>query len=329
VETLFLILGPIAFFVALGAHKRITALEERLKDVERALQVLAREVALLRRSASGQAPKSVGPEASALDASQPVSADQQPPTQPTTQEPQPVPGAPTVPPIPAPAATGWSPALPSSRGGLEEELGTRWVVWVGGLALALGGILLVRYSIERDFFGPGVRVLLGMLLAAALISSGEWFRRGEIQLGLDAAPSAHIPSVLTAAGTTTAFATIYAAHALYDFIGPGVAFVLLGLAGVATMLASALHGPALAGLGLVGAFLTPLLVSSPTPNPWPVVLYLAAVAGAAFGLARLRHWLWLAVAVVAGVGTWGLLLLTSSEGRELTWTWAAMVHSGL
>ena len=28
---------------------------------------------------------------------------------------------------------------------LEERLGTRWAVWVGGLALALGGLLLVRY----------------------------------------------------------------------------------------------------------------------------------------------------------------------------------------
>ena len=38
---------------------------------------------------------------------------------------------------------------------IETALGTRWAVWVGGLALALGGIFLVRYSIEAGFFGPG------------------------------------------------------------------------------------------------------------------------------------------------------------------------------
>ena len=50
----------------------------------------------------------------------------------------------------------------------EERFGTQWVVWVGGLALALGGIFLVRYSIEQGLLGPGVRVVLGALLALAL-----------------------------------------------------------------------------------------------------------------------------------------------------------------
>ena len=59
----------------------------------------------------------------------------------------------------------------------EERLGTQWAVWVGGIALALGGIFLVRYSIEQGLLGPGVRVALGALLAAALIIAGEWARR--------------------------------------------------------------------------------------------------------------------------------------------------------
>ncbi len=48
------------------------------------------------------------------------------------------------------------------------------VAWVGGLALALGGIFLVRYSIEQDLIGPGVRIFLGALLAVGLIAAGEW-----------------------------------------------------------------------------------------------------------------------------------------------------------
>ena len=151
---------------------------------------------------------------------------------------------------------------------LEERLGTRWAVWVGGLALALGGVLLVRYSIEQGVFGPGVRVALGALFALALVAAGEWFRRSERDAPVGAIPAAHIPSILTAAGTVSAFGTVYAAHALYQFIGPAAAFVLLGAIGIATMLAAALHGPALAGLGLA----VPLSCrcssspSSPTPG---------------------------------------------------------------
>ena len=76
------------------------------------------------------------------------------------------------------------------------------------------------------------------------------------------ADNAHIPSILTAAGTTVAYATIYAAYALYDFLVPGTAFVLLGIVALATLAAALLHGPALAALGQVGAFVAPLLVAA-------------------------------------------------------------------
>jgi uncharacterized membrane protein len=123
-----------------------------------------------------------------------------------------VPPPPSVPSVPAPGEPAPDPQ--PAGVGLEERLGTRWAVWVGGFALALGGVLMVRYSIEQGIFGPGVRVALGALLALALVTAGEWFRRSEAGLGIDTIPQAHIPGVLTAAGTVTAFGTIYAAHAL-------------------------------------------------------------------------------------------------------------------
>ena len=215
-------------------------------------------------------------------------------------------------------------AAASSAPSFEEWVGTRWAVWVGGAALAVGGIFLVKYSIEAGLIGPTTRIILGALFALALIGAGEWMRRGERTLPIDIVPSAHIPGILTAAGTVVLFGTIYAAHALYGLIGPGAAFVLLGAAGLAAMLASALHGPALAGLGLVGAMVTPLLVSSSAPNPWPVVLFLAVVSASAFALARLRRWLWLALVSVAGVVLWGLAI-TQMAGD--TWVWAAFVHT--
>ena len=89
------------------------------------------------------------------------------------------------------------------------------------------------------------------------------------------------------------------------------------------MLAAALHGPALAGLGLAGAFVVPLLVESQQPNPWPLVIYLAVVAGAAYALARLRRWLWLAAAAVAGAVIWGLALTGSRRPRTAHSLWAS------
>ena len=71
------------------------------------------------------------------------------------------------------------PRRPRQPIGFEERFGTRWVVWVGGVALALGGVFLVRYTIQQGLIGPGVRIALGALLAAALVAAGEWARRQE------------------------------------------------------------------------------------------------------------------------------------------------------
>lgn len=207
------------------------------------------------------------------------------------------------------AQTPAEPARPAEKpraAGFEERLGTQWVVWAGGLALALGGFFLVRYSIEQGWFGPGTRVLLAGVVALIAIVAGEWARRNELQTGVAGIPSAHIPSVLTAAGTAIAFADGYAAYALYGFLNAVTAFVVLGLIALGTLAAALLHGPALAGLGLVGAYITPLIVSTEEPSYWALYLYLAVVTAASFALARLRHWRWLAITAVVLSTLWTL-----------------------
>src|SRR3954471_1362106 len=232
--------------------------------------------------------------------------------------PQPVPPPPAPEPTPAPiaqAAAGEPPSAPEAAAppplepaaaaepervvSFEEKFGTRWTVWIGGVALALGGIFLVKYSIEAGLIGPGLRLFFGALLAAALVTGGEWARRQKQFAGFVAIPAADIPSILTAAGTTVAYATVYAAYGLYGFLDPAFAFVLLGAVALATLGAALLHGPALAALGLVGAFVTPLLVASTAPNYWALYIYLALVTAAAFALALMRLWQWLALIAVA------------------------------
>lgn len=194
----------------------------------------------------------------------------------------------------------------AAKPGLEERLGTRWVVWIGGLTLALGGLFLVRYSIEQGLIGPGVRVLLASLFAAGLLAAGEWTRRKETATATGPLPIANIPAILTAAGTVVAFGTVYASYALYDFLAPASAFILLGIVAMCTLAAALLHGPALAGLGIAAAFVTPVLVSSEKPDFWALYIYLAIVTGAAFALARVRLWRWLAITTVAFALLWTL-----------------------
>jgi uncharacterized membrane protein len=311
-------LGPIGFFLTLGLRARLAAVEG-LRE-----RVSALEAERLVSSAKAQAAPDSTPERPPVDAERaaPMAPSTSPDLDALHASPPPVDAATEIPRARAPAmnpddASGVPPPpfvpppLPPAprKIGFEEKLGARWAVIVGGIALALGALLLVKYSIESGFFGPGLRVLGGLALGIGLVAAGEVLRRRD-RLAASAVQGVPIPSVLTGAGTVAAFGSLYAAHALYGFIGPGPAFILLGALGVATMFAAALHGPALAGLGLIGALGAPILVRSNTPNPWPVVLFVAVVCASAYGLARVRRWLWLAFAAAVGAAAWqGLLLL--------------------
>jgi uncharacterized membrane protein len=131
------------------------------------------------------------------------------------------------------------------------------------------------------------------------------------------ARNAYVPGILTAAGAFTLFAVTYAAHGIYGFIGPALAFGTMGAIGLATIAASLVHGPALAGLGLAGSYLTPVLVASSAPNPWALFVFLAIILATTGVIARLRDWTLLMGAGFAGAGVWSLLYVGSSYPPDL------------
>jgi uncharacterized membrane protein len=353
-----LALGPIAFFSTLGHGRRLREAEAalrataqrltelnvafrearasldrvtaRLAEAETPSRAVPSEVAPAPSVARAEAPSTIASVSGAVaETVVPAAADGAPvtaPSEPTPERPtateetpatQEEPARAAAPPLSPPAR-----AAPAPKQSWEEALGARWTVWVGGVAIALGALLLVRYSIEQGFFGPGARIALGLIIAVALVAAGEYLRRRETAPAVRGVPVAYVPGVLTAAGTVAAFGSIYAAHALYGFIGPGVAFLALGATGLAAMLAAALHGPALAGLGLLGSLVAPLLVASDRPEPWPVVVYVAVVVAAAYWLARARHWLWLALSAAAGGGLWSVVLFVGAQSLDF-------YHAGL
>jgi len=291
-EFLALFIAIVAIFMVRKATMRTEELNARLTQLEMSL---AGTRPVLRTADAASAPP-IAPETATSDIDTAERA-------PTTPPPLPARDTPYQGPVDETAAE--MPAAPAEASpGFEERIGTRWVVWVGGLTLALGGIFLVKYSIEAGLLGPKIRVLLGGLFALALLAVGEVARRKESLSAIAPLPIANIPAILTAAGTAVAFATVYAAYALYGFLAPPVAFVMLGAVALGTLAAALLHGPALAGLGVIGAFVTPVLVSSGKPDYWALYVYIAIVTAAAFGLARIRLWRWLAVTTIVFSGLW-------------------------
>ncbi|MGE7369995.1 DUF2339 domain-containing protein [Neorhizobium sp. NPDC001467] len=316
-------------------EKEIKALQARVTGMSR-LAEETQPAAVVQDLAAGltvpTGVSTVAPEGSAGSAAVlPTSAEGHAHGEPTPAATTPAPAAATVAPTDAISTPPQTPAAGSlaadrpvagpdlaareadERESLESWLGARWAVWVGGIALAFGGLFLVKYTIEAGLLGPAARLGLAALFGLVLMGGGELLRRRAMPALSDRFANAMIPGALTAAGTVTLMGAIFAAHAVYGFIGQTPAFLALALVSLATIGLSLLHGQALAGLGLLASLVTPALVASENPNPGTLFAFLTLVWLAVIAASRIRHWTVVPTLATIGLGLWSLAYLAGVD----------------
>ena len=186
---------------------------------------------------------------------------------------------------------------------------SRWLVWIGGLALALGGYFLVVHAVQQGWLGPTARIVCGVLLGSALTVAGEYVRRRPLQQMIASVRPDYVPQALTAGGLATLFGSFYAAHALYGLISPLSAFILLAAVGIGAFGLSVLQGAFVAILGLLAGFVTPALIPSDAPAAAMLFGYLFIVSAACAAVMWYRPWPWLGYGTVAGSAAWTALWL--------------------
>lgn len=198
---------------------------------------------------------------------------------------------------------------------LEEALAFRWLVWLGGATLALGGVFFVQYSLEHGLISPLVRIALAIGLGGVLVFAGEWFRRRPLRKAIAAIRPDYIPAAITAAGVAILYGGVYAGYALYDLFAPLAAFGLLTLVSLLALSLSLVQGPLIAALGLVGSYAVPLLIGSEEPNYWGLFSYLTVSGAAVLAIVHLRHWWWAALSVLVGSGLWAAVAIPFAVGE--------------
>lgn len=248
--------------------------------------------------------------------------------------------APPPPPEQEPAETPAEPRREAETLGnlFERFVGGRLLIWAGGVALAVAGVLLVSYSIELGLVTPRVRMLAASGFGLLLIAAGEAARW---RPGLT--PDARVAQALVGAGILVLYAAAYGSQVLYGLIGLGTCSTLMALITAAALGLSLRHGAPTAVMGLIGGFATPLLVGDPDSGAIPLLAYLALLNAAVFAIAYRRGWTWLAAsaallsfawtatflfagpydAAATGVFVVALAVLASllrpGEGRTLGW----------
>lgn len=277
----------VAIPLAWLAFFRVRALEASVRRLEAALAEAA----------------AAGPAAAAADA--PARAVQPPPLPPEALA-QVEPAA-----LPEPG-----PARPTATG-LETALGRRWLFWLGGVALALGGAFFIKVVIEEDLLGPAGRAIAGVLLGLGLLGGGVALRLRPGRLGLTAAATGRAAAALGAGGTVTLLASAYAASSVDQLVPPAAGLALAVLASGLALLASWVLGPLLALIGLVGGWTAPFLIATTDPASGPLFTYLALLVPVGLGVARLRGWLWPGVLTLLAVLFWGWLGTWHFPGETL------------
>lgn len=220
---------------------------------------------------------------------------------------------PTVSQTPPPAMAAPLRSGPSAGARLGTWLAENWVYVVSGVSLALAGVFLVQYGMEKGWLPPALRVTFALLFGLALIGAAEWIRRRYGDAGDTA--TAHIPSLLAAAGIVSVFAALLSARFLYDLIGPGVTFAALVATALGALVLGWRMGPLLAAMGLVGAALSPFLTGGGAEAPDWLVAHYAMVAALGLGIDTLRRWGWVSVLALGLAFAGGFLLMLAGVSQ--------------
>ena len=144
------------------------------------------------------------------------------------------------------------PARPRRELDLSKLLGALGLAWAGGIVTVLGIVFFFVLAVNRGWINAELRLGFGAAASIAVFTAGFWLRQ---RFGTTYAALAAV-----GAGIAGGYATLLAAAAFYEFVPDVWALVAAGgIAAAATVVAVAWSAELVAGLGLVGALLVPLM----------------------------------------------------------------------
>jgi uncharacterized membrane protein len=303
ISVILLILGvPLA--VAIWLIVRAISAKSRIEQLSRRLGELEMELFRLKHGKESPQPDEKIP--APTPAPQPTFVPP-PPVMPAKPI---VPPQPVIPPIPRPVAVPppisvasasapppvMAPPLPPKpKINWEQFMGVKGFAWLGGFALFLGIAFFIKYSFDKDLIPPQLRVAIGFLAGLGLLVGGVVMSRKNFPA---------LSQTLCATGVVVLYAVTFSCRSIYhfEFFTPIVAFLFMALiTATAFLLAVRLNALVVAILGMLGGFLTPILLSTGQDNPLGLFGYIAILDAGLIFVALHKRWNFLVA--IAAFGT--------------------------
>jgi uncharacterized membrane protein len=208
----------------------------------------------------------------------------------------PIPGPPPIQGIPGPLKESRKvpdavPPQKSYRHVIDSEFrfGQKWLLIIGIVTVIFGVAFFLKYSFDRGWIGPAGRVSLAYLWGLVFLMAGHFTRKKQLPwFGLS----------IYGGGIAILYFATYAAFQIYHLFPQGFSFAIMVLITVlACATAMAFETQALAIMGLMGGFLTPILMSTGQDNYVVLFTYMAILNVGILVISFRKHW-----AILQGLG---------------------------
>jgi uncharacterized membrane protein len=166
--------------------------------------------------------------------------------------------------------------------GQEFNIGQKWLLILGIITMVFGVAFFLKYSFDQGWVGPAGRVSLAYLWGIIFLIAGHTIKKRRFPaFGL----------MIFGGGIAVLYFATYAAFQIYHLFPQTLSFSVMVLVTVlACTTAVAYETQGLAILGLMGGFLTPILLSTGQDNYLVLFTYMTILNLGILSVAFLKKW---------------------------------------
>jgi len=186
---------------------------------------------------------------------------------------------------------------------IESEIGGHWLNRVGIIAVLIGVAYFLKYAFDNEWVGPAGRVVIGLVAGTSVVAGSERVRRSGYAI---------FSYSLKAVGIGVLYLSLWASSQVYHLVPNSQAFAaMISVTAATVALALWQDAEVIAAFSAVGAFITPLALSTGENNAFSLFLYITILDIGALVLLRYRSW----VAILMGSYIGSLILYGTWHSR--------------
>ena len=189
----------------------------------------------------------------------------------------------------------------------EQLVGLNWLAIIGGVALILGVVFLFMWARDNNWLNDLIVIALGIIAGIALLGVGEYTRYRYSKWS----------QAITGSGLGVLYVTVYSIYGNYHLIPILVDLFLLAIVVTISGVLAIRYGSLITAiLGMLGAFIAPLLLAGDVDQGqvYVILIYLLAIDAGILGVSTFRNWRWFTlVGLIGSYGVVAFWLLKNSE----------------